>query len=112
MNRDSSPTTDSWPGKSGQRSVATKAARLGLSGFSFEFSSKNPRDTKLPDNAFYWLAALVLFAQLPHLFHLPWWVSICGVLLVVLWIAIRRHPNVRVLSLLRDSHALAFVACC
>ena len=77
---------------------------------NFDLGNKQHSDAKLPDNAFYWLAALVLFAQLPHLFHLPWWVSICGVLLVLLWIAIRRHPDVKVLALLRDSHALAFIA--
>ena len=110
MSTDPLQASNSSPNNGGQQSATVKSAGSGLFGFSFDLSNKKHSDAKLPDNAFYWLAALVLFAQLPHLFHLPWWVSICGVLLVVLWIAIRRHPNVRVLALLRDSHALALIA--
>jgi len=36
----------------------------------------------LPRRALHWLAALVLLAQLPHYFGLPWWVSVLGALLV------------------------------
>lgn len=116
MSADSLQAADSRPPRGGPESSTPNGVGTGGTiikrrfGFGFNFGNKKLTDAKLPDNAFYWLAALVLFAQLPHLFHLPWWVSICGVLLVLLWIAIRRHPNVKVLALLRDSHALAFIA--
>lgn len=28
-----------------------------------------------------WLSALIFLAQLPHYFHLPWWVGLCGLLI-------------------------------
>jgi len=82
------------PGESNQStSVKHSAAKQGLS-----------------NSAFYWLATVVVLSQLPHILHMPVWVSLCGILIVALWIGIRRYPKSKALQILQKSHALSIVA--
>ncbi|MDO6460032.1 DUF3488 and transglutaminase-like domain-containing protein [Granulosicoccaceae sp. 1_MG-2023] len=43
----------------------------------------------------YWLTALMLLTQLPHVFNLPWWISLSSVALVLAKLALHRHGSDR-----------------
>ena len=64
----------------------------------------------LSNSAFYWLATVVVLSQLPHVLHMPIWVSLCGILVVALWIGVRRYPTSKLLQVLQKSHALSIMA--
>ncbi len=73
-------------------------------------TNNKSKEQKLPENTFYWLAVLVLMAQLPHVLHLPLWISAVGVTIVALWVASYRYPDRPLFRLMRKSHALAIAA--
>ncbi len=94
----------------GLNKLTTNLPSSGLPQWLQRKSKAQKRDRELPENTFYWLAALVLMAQLPHLLHLPLWISITGVAIVALWVASYRNPDRTAFRLMRKSHALAIAA--
>jgi len=56
------------------------------------------------------LAALLILAQLPHILHLPIWISLVGISIVVLRLVAEKYPANRVYPILLSGPAIAILA--
>ena len=72
----------------GQRRAKAKDRRK----FFSKTSGKRSRSTEIDTRSVHALAALLLLSQLPHLLHLPLWVSAVGISIVMIKLAHKRLP--------------------
>lgn len=69
-----------------------------------------PTGEQMSPAALHALAILLLLVQLPHLFHLPLWVSLSGASLTLLRLVLSKHPRQRWLGLLLSPISVTLMA--
>jgi len=72
--------------------------------------TRNNASQPISQLTLFWLAALVLLAELPHYMNLPWWVSLFGALVVVGKCATCLRSNSSISHWFLSSYLLAFLA--
>jgi len=72
--------------------------------------SRKPANTTLDPRTLTALAIVLLFVQLPHVFHLPLWVSMTGVSLIALRLIYQRENKNKPLRLLLSPITITMIA--
>jgi len=72
--------------------------------------SRKPTNSSLDSRTLLALAVVLLFVQLPHVFHLPFWVSLLGISLIALRLLYQRVCHSKPLSILLSPITLTSIA--